>query len=301
MLKNMFLFLGLFIVAATTKISAQVNSVEAKAAYLLAEESYGKGEMRAALDYVNEATSRLGIANAKICYLKIMILKEISFKDTNALAKMDSAILEFEKTKDISDFNEEKILEVAKLKIERKRNIIVENEQRKYSAEALEKNMTAFQNKIGWHIGMPVDSVVGSHRDLFDPIFKKRGAKKNKMGPDETEWLGMPFGAGISQVEFRNGFLFGYLHYFHNLFDTPDYAKSRPVLKQILSDLTSQFGYLPEPKTSSSGAGLPQSTISQYTWKSKRVMLLLEIQETTSKDNGWAVYKMKLSANTQQQ
>jgi hypothetical protein len=276
-------------------VNAQANALEAKAAYLLAEESYGKGEMHAALDYINEASSKLGTANAKICYLKIMILKEVSFKDTNALAKMDSAILAFEKAPDIADFNEEKILEIVKIKIERKRNAVVENEKKKYSAEMLEENMTALQNKIGWRIGMPVDSVVASHKDVFDAFFKKSNRKKNKIEPVDALSLNADT-KGVSYIEFRNGLLSECVYYFHNLFETPAYEKSRQVLKQILDDLTNQFGYLPEPKTSSSGPGLPRSTISRYTWESKRVILVLEIQETTSKDNGWAVYKMRLSS-----
>jgi hypothetical protein len=294
------LVLSAFMLAGYT-VHAQVNAVEAKAAYLLAEENYGKGAFTAALDYINEATTKLGTANAKISYLKVMILKEMSLKDTNALVKMDTAILAFEKAPDIAGFNEEKILEITKIKLERKRNAVVENEQRKFSAAALEENMTAFQNKLGWRIGMPVDSVVSLHKAIFDDYFKKNRRSDKKITPDAVLWLSTP-APGIGRIDFKNGFLAAYQYYFHNIFETPSYAISRPVLKRVLDDMTNQFGYLPEPKVSSSAgtSSEGQAVISQYTWKSKRAVLLLEIQETTTKASGWAVYKMTLTENTGQ-
>lgn len=289
------LVLSAFLLAGNI-LNAQTNTVEAKAAYLLAEENYGKGDMRAALDYINEAAAKLGTTNAKICYLKIMILKEASQKDTLALSKLDSAILAFETAPDIADFNEEKILEIAKIKIERKRNAVIENEKKKYSAAAMEENMNAFQKKIGWRIGMPVDSVVALHQNEFDEFLRKSSRKKGKISPDENVRVDIA-GKGPMYVTFKNGVLAAYYCYVHNLFEKPGYEQSHPVLKQTLDNLTNQFGFLPVPVISESTPGDSQSKIAQYTWRSKQVTLLLEIQETTTKTSGWAVYKMSLSAN----
>jgi hypothetical protein len=292
-----YFFIIVLLVAAET-VTAQTNPLEAKAAYLLAEENYGKGDMRAALDYINEATAKLGTANAKICYLKIMILKEMSSKDTNAVTKLDSAILAFETAPDVADFNEEKTLEIAKIKIEQKRNAVIAKENKKYSALAIEENMMALQNKIGWRIGMPLDSAVVLHKELFDEFLKNASRKKDKIRPDEFVRV-IVKGKGPVDIQFKNGFLSSYQYYVHNLFEQPDYEQSRKVLKQTLDDLTTQFGYLPEPQFFSSASVESQSKITRYTWKSTRVILLLDLQETTSKSSGWAVYKMNFSANTQ--
>src|SRR6187402_2972017 len=94
-----YFFIIVLLIAAET-VTAQTNPLEAKAAYLLAEESYDKGDMRAALQYLDDAISKLGKANAKTLYLKIIVLKEMNTKnpaDTSAGSKLDLAIADFEK------------------------------------------------------------------------------------------------------------------------------------------------------------------------------------------------------------
>ncbi len=97
--------------------SAQTNSAEAKAAYLLAEEEFAGGKYAASISYLDEAAAKLRGANAKILYLKIMALSELVKTNGDSLQSLNNAISAFEKTPDFASFNEDKQLEVMKLKM----------------------------------------------------------------------------------------------------------------------------------------------------------------------------------------
>src|SRR3569623_972368 len=84
---------------------AQTNQEEAKAAYLLAEESYAKGDMKSTVQYLDEAGNKLGSVNAKILYLKIMAKRELANRDQSYFAKLDSTIALFQKLPEASTFN----------------------------------------------------------------------------------------------------------------------------------------------------------------------------------------------------
>lgn len=96
---------------------AQKNTNEAKAAYLLAEESYGKGDYKGALDFLQQVRTSLGSANCKILYLQVMTVRELYAKDSSGAEKTLAVINEFEKASDYASFNEEKVLEITKLKL----------------------------------------------------------------------------------------------------------------------------------------------------------------------------------------
>lgn len=96
---------------------AQTNAAEAKVAYLLAEESYGKGDYKSALEFLQQAREALGGSNCKVLYLQIMATRELYAKDTSNNSHLLSLILEFEKSPDYANFNEEKSLEISKLKL----------------------------------------------------------------------------------------------------------------------------------------------------------------------------------------
>src|SRR4051812_1507668 len=87
---------------------AQTNSSEAKAAYMLAEESYGKGDYKTALDYLTQVKSSLGSANCKVLYLEIMVTRELYSKENNSSEKLLDLISQFEKSPDYASYNPEK-------------------------------------------------------------------------------------------------------------------------------------------------------------------------------------------------
>jgi hypothetical protein len=123
------LLLVLFVVFGMSSLYAQNNANEAKAAYLLAEECYGKGDYKCALDFLQQVKTALGTANCKVLYLQIMATRELDAKDPNIAAKVLPLIDEFEKSADYNDFNEEKSLEITKLKL------MLRSEQKAYKAK----------------------------------------------------------------------------------------------------------------------------------------------------------------------
>lgn len=106
---------------------AQTNETEAKAAYLLAEESYGKGEYKDALTFIESAKKSLGSANSKLLYLQIQVEQELAKDNPAANNKILALISEFEKTPDIKTFNEDKILEIAKTKLKLRAQVAKSN------------------------------------------------------------------------------------------------------------------------------------------------------------------------------
>lgn len=107
-----------FFVCGFTQVLAQNTAAEAKAAYLLAEEEFNAGKYESAIEYLNQASEKLGAANAKILYLKIMALKALAEKNEKITLQLKETIADFEKAPDVASFNEEKMLEVLKLKMQ---------------------------------------------------------------------------------------------------------------------------------------------------------------------------------------
>ncbi len=108
----------LFFILCQLSVFSQMNVTEAKAAYMLAEENYGKANYPLALTFLKNAQRRLGGSNCKILYLQIQIEKEISKIQINYRDSLIKTISAFQVSPDIKDFNEDKILEVIKMKIE---------------------------------------------------------------------------------------------------------------------------------------------------------------------------------------
>lgn len=111
-----YLLFGLLLLPFT-QLTAQTNANEAKAAYLLAEESYGKGDYKTTLEFLRQAREALGGTNCKVLYLQIMATRELYAMDTSLNSKLHPLIVAFEKSADYADFNEEKSLEITKLKL----------------------------------------------------------------------------------------------------------------------------------------------------------------------------------------
>lgn len=170
----------LFLIACftITSIMAQDNSVEAKAAYLLAEEEFNAAKYVQAIKYLDEAASKLGKANAKILYLKILCEAELAKADTTYYTKALQTIQYFQTAPDINDYNEEKILEITKLKFRFQQKQKELLDATKAAAELKAKKLQ-LQNTIinenkykGLRIGM-------SEEDIFkEEVYSKRNSKR---------------------------------------------------------------------------------------------------------------------------
>lgn len=256
---------------------AQTNSLEAKAAYLLAEESYGKGNMRAALDYLNEATAKLGAANAKILYLKIMALKEVSLKSPAFEKQLDTAIAAFEKAPDIDGFNEEKTLEIIKIKLERK--------QQKNVGDQLEQAILAYQANSGWIIGMRADSLQKLRPDLFIDQPGKYYVYKTALNRSMSllyHYKNLNLQNLSDLITIKDSLISNHVHYYYNYpnDETASFDKSAQAQVKILEDLKNTFGYVPAPeiKTTEYDKSIGGTLINYtYTWPGKTLKMALTV------------------------
>lgn len=204
------ILVALAFVAATGSIHAQTapSPNEAKAAYLLAEESYGKGDYKAALDFIQQVKASLGAANCKILYLEIMITKELYTKDPATVAEKVLPLIEqFEKSPDYADFNEEKSLEITKLKLGLRSALKSWNEKNAVS-HAAEKKFADEFNRFG-PFGITRDQLAQQKPAWNLPKWKE--ASKNTIfdrdavsftfgNPGEA----FPFGALDKDIDFNN-------------------------------------------------------------------------------------------------
>jgi hypothetical protein len=141
---------------------AQSASAEAKAAYLLAEEEFSAGKYAATVTYLDEAAAKLGNANAKILYLKIMALRELAQQDEENLEPLKKAIAAFEKAPDFNSFNEEKQLEVMKLKLKLGKDGTLGK-----SVSPLEASVYSKLGISGWQVGVKLEDMKTAHPDFF--------------------------------------------------------------------------------------------------------------------------------------
>lgn len=271
-----YFFIIVLLVAAET-VTAQTNPLEAKAAYLLAEESYDKGDMRAALQYIDDAISKLGKANAKILYLKVIVLKEINTKmpaDTSVSSKLDLAIADFEKAPDYADFNEEKSLEVMKIKVARNRF----GPKGSGSGQVIE----AYQRETGWRLGVKLDSLQILHKEQFERYFQNFPSQRGKIGPDALIQFNSGKTNGAYEMVFtKAGALSTYINMFFYADDTNDFSNLKQESAPIIEKYRYLFGFTPEIEVKKSSPQGTSLTITTYTylWKTGNIKFYLGWQE----------------------
>lgn len=172
----------MFLLFAASHLYAQTSQVDAQAAYLLAEENYGKGNYTSALKFLESAKKSLGGANCKILYLQIVTEAELAKAKPDFTGNVLKTIAEFENTPDVKTFNEEKVLEVAKLKL----SLTAENEERiskeKKEAEYVatgKRNFDSLKAK-GWPVNIDIEELKTLNKDsiLFQRRLKDRFEKE---------------------------------------------------------------------------------------------------------------------------
>lgn len=216
-------------------VSAQNNALQAKAAYMLAEEEFNNGKYADAIKYLDEASAKLGTANAKILYLKIMSYKALSEKDDKQIFKLKEAIAAFEKAPDVSDFNEEKVLEVLKLKMQVAKYKPVSETEDKVHKMMFTGSWAYYYGKL--KLGMPVSKLEEMFQQVPDwlRIIQAEAAKESglvdlyafKIGLKNNEISSLS--AGIASLNYKNS---------KDSSTTPGYA----LLNQFVAD----FGGVPQ-------------------------------------------------------
>ena len=286
----------IFWAAPATRLAAQANALELKAAYQLAEENYQKGELQTALQFIDEVVSKPENAGARILYLKIAILKKMSDKaprDTSIGARLDAAILAFEKAPDHATFDEERSMDVIKLKLRRK--------QQASLTDRLAGYLEAYQQKIGWIVGMRADSLEMLRKDLFVSQPDKYYFKRLKIGEndfvyyyrDEKE-------TDISDfILIKNGVVTSHSHYYYyNLTETTGFDKSKQAQAAVLQEVKNLFGYLPDPVVTTGNYDKSIGgtyTLSNYAWQSEGLHAGLVISHSSLNSGNNSVCMLTLS------
>ncbi len=184
-----------------TNVCAQSNPVEAKAAYLMAEESYAKADYSAAMKYIQQAKKSLGMSNCKILFLEIMVGRELFVKDQGGLDKTVEMIKVFEKSEDYPDFNEDKKIEISKLKllIEKDYSDLKEKKAR-YAREAAELHAREeVFNKEHARFG-PLFISIGKLDSLHPELNIKEWKRRKKFGTYAPRWVSIDAGLTPSEA-----------------------------------------------------------------------------------------------------
>lgn len=149
-----------FLLVLSFPAFAQINETEAKASYMLAEENYGKGNYPVALTFLKNAKANLGGANCKILYLQIQIESELAKTRKNYRDSLLKTIATFQAAPDIKDFNEDKVLEVVKMKLEIAQKLAEETallaEQKAAEEAKREKTFKDWRFNAGLNLGLTV-------------------------------------------------------------------------------------------------------------------------------------------------
>lgn len=154
-----FIFIFSFFLANLVSRAQPSATSEAKAAYLLAEEAFSASDWKSTLDYLQQCKKLMGKANSKILYLQIMTEAEIARKDPEYYEAILTSIAAFEKAPDVKQFNEDKVLEVMKLKlitVRKKEEIAIAKLAEEKEREALlekEKRLKALGGVVVYESG----------------------------------------------------------------------------------------------------------------------------------------------------
>jgi len=273
-----YLQLFLFCVFVNAVSFAQTNQVEAKAAYLLAEESYAKGDMKSTVQYLDEAGNKLGSVNAKILYLKIMAQRELANADQSYFAKLDSTIALFQKSPDVSTFNEDKVLEVAKIKLQLKKEI----DQKKIYDESRAGISGVERDYPDWPLGASLATLRDKHPDVFR-LLDNKAYKSYIMG---NFYIIPNADNGVHNFTIVNGKLHDFIAQLYNFQnDGTEHLKGKEAFAKLSEDFQSRLG-----KQSPTITNRTDCYIEDFSWKEGAKVVILSCNFYTSGNSSATIY-----------
>lgn len=239
-------------------IYAQTTNSEVKAAYLLAEEAFASNDYKNALEYLEQCKAKMGRPNSKVLYLQILTEMELAKNEPAYYDKALSSIGAFEKAPDIEKFNEEKTLEVMKLKIRAKELKSNAAEEAIKTKEYKERAAITFQKWtwLDWpmHVKLKDLKALKKDENIFTHSSKGRDPKSG------IEVLYTPFLTrenSLQCIYIKDELVIGYraiLAFGGTSYKSSSYA-SEPILKalydQTADSLSRVFGFLPENRVPS--------------------------------------------------
>lgn len=139
-LKTVFFRIGLGLLLLTSTLSAEpelkgepaslppsvadrVRNMEAKAAFDSAEERFKVNDYAGCLRYLDQATETLGKPNGRILLLRIQTEAELAKSDLLRVTNVLDTISKFEAAPDFEKFDDERIMEVMRLKVRLKNQL----------------------------------------------------------------------------------------------------------------------------------------------------------------------------------
>lgn len=264
--KGMFVFVLMLFFGP---LYSQVNETEAKAAYMLAEENYGKANYPVALTFLKNAKTKLGGANCKILYLQIQIESELAKTQRNYRDSLWQTIAAFQTSPDIRDFNEDKVLEVVKLKLEMEQKSIEEKdlkEKKVADSVSKEKIFRDFSWTTGWEFGQSLEEAEKKHPDFFRRTSSERSGLfpglKLISSKDVTN-VSVYVNDNKKIVGFRNN-----IEYPKLISKYQDYASSKELKMKMVDTYSQLFGFSPV-----SGYVSPDGL--QYTWQKNKKSVII--------------------------
>lgn len=199
----------LLLFVLSNQIYAQNKQNEAIAAYQLAEENFEKGNYQTALDFLESAKKNFGKANSKMLYLQVYIENELYKNEQLSYNDILKTIASFEKAPDIKTFNNDKKLEISKLKltlanIEKERAKILKEKEEK------EKKVDDYAYE-GWPFNISFKELQEKNKDSLVFAKRMRSAKNKDLNYDFL------YSGSLTQS-----------NYLEHYFKTPHYYYSRP-------------------------------------------------------------------------
>jgi hypothetical protein len=290
-----FLFLFLFL---RITLHAQLSSAEAKAAYLLAEESYGKNDWKKTLSYLEECKRKLESTNCKILYLQIMAEVELSKTNPSYYDSVLHSIADFERSPDAKDFNEEKTIEVMKAKLLTKENKEKYFNDAMLKKEADAKAVIAFKT-ITWEglpIGVSFNELVEKRKAARTPLFEHKTDNVKvvsipgaKLIYDRSchifEWTEGCRGKGLRAAYVKQGIVLGYvgtLDYKSNSVGNLSRAAAAAAALRLPDQYSSLLGFQPVITDGSEK--------KMYKWEKDGKTVILEHNNLTISNVSWCVY-----------
>lgn len=215
------------------------NLDEAKAAYLLAEEFYAKGDYVNTLKFLDITESNLGSTNCKILYLKIITLSEVGKKEDNIESQLQT-IAHFEQSQDYPDFNSEKRLEVSKIKLllaeenkirVAKKDLIAQEEK---DLEA--SNQYFFPLASQLFEGLPT---IGSSSEELQILIRNGDLRKTKGSLEDGLFYFWNDDTSEKSASIRKSKISGYkyCHYAKEGYDSDAYEKRDEIVQFIKQEL----------------------------------------------------------------
>lgn len=254
---------------------SQVNETEAKAAYMLAEENYGKGNYPVALTFLKNAKAKLGGANCKILYLQIQIESELAKTQRNYQDSLLKTIMAFQTSPDIKEFNEDKVLEVVKMKMEMEQKGIEEKElKEKRAADSVsrEKLFKDFSITQGWELGQTLEEAEKKHANFF----RRTSSEKSGLFPG-LKLISSKDVADVSVYVNANKKIIGFrtnIEYPRLISKYQNYTSGKELKMKMVDAYTQMFGFAPV-------TGYVSPDGLQYIWKKNKKSVIIS----------WMVFK----------